>query len=175
MKRLPAAALLTVLLASGITACGGADEFDRPTDGADATLTSTSETASAPTETTANAGPIIKPFGETLVGQDGKEVTIDSAESQGSQTIIALRYKAGTEAIEDYNILTPTLSYGPDGTEAEVDTLPEINGVIVPGQSKVVSYTFNVDAAQLNPATLTVGIGLGSATWTGNLTEFIAK
>src|SRR5699024_2066371 len=130
-------------------------------------------------ETTTNEatedGPIIEPFGEPLIGHDGKEVTIDSAAADGSQTTIDIRYKAGDEAIETYNILTPTLNYGEDGTQAGVLQLPDVNGVIVAGQSKVVSYPFDVAASELSEATLTVSIGLGEASWNGDLQAFIEE
>jgi len=144
--------------------------------------TATSETTSGDTTTNSETtiadnagGPIIEPFGEPLIGGDGKEITIDSASRDSAQTTLAIRYAAGDEAIETYNILTPTLNYGPDGTTAELAQLPNVSGVIVPGQSKVVSYTFDVAASELSEATLTVSIGLGSASWNGDLEAYISE
>lgn len=155
-------------LALTLSACGTETTTPTPAE--------TSATTTAAEETTAAAsGPIIKPFGEPLTGTGGKEVTIESASSDGEHTTIALRYKAGDEAIETYNILTPTLNYGPDGKTAEVVKLPDVSGVIVPGQSKVITYPFDVAAKELSDATLTIKVGLGSASWTGNLEAYIAE
>lgn len=158
-----AAALVT------LTGCG------TDTDTTEASPASTTATSSDPTSTTAATGPIIEPFGTPLVGADRKTVTIESARAEGEQTTIALRYRAGDEAIETYNILTPTLNYGPDGTTAEVVKLPDVSGVIVPGQSKVITYPFDVAASELSEATLTIMVGLGSASWTGDLEAYIAE
>lgn len=154
-------------LALTLSACG--TETTTPTPTATNTTTADEET------TTAASGPIIKPFGEPLTGTDGKEVTIESASSDGKHTTIALRYQAGDEAIETYNILTPTLNYGPDGTTADVVKLPDVSGVIVPGRSKVITYPFDVAVSELSEATLTIMVGLGSASWTGDLTAYIAE
>lgn len=189
---------LVVVAATALTlgACGtdSDDTAVNATDGENATLSETvdatttfdtttmSETTSAGTtsqsETTSAdtaGGPIIEPFGKPLIGSDGKEITIDSASHDGAQTTLAIRYAAGDEAIEAYNILTPTLNYGPDGTTAELAQLPDVSGVIVPRQSKVVSYTFDVAASELSEATLTISIGLGSASWNGDLEAYISE
>lgn len=158
---------VTAALALTLSACG--TEPTTPTPAA------TSDTTTAAEETTAAPGPIIKPFGEPLTGTGGKEVTIESASSDGESTTIALRYKAGDEAIETYNILTPTLNYGEDGQTADVVKLPDVSGVIVPGQSKVITYPFDVAASELSEATLTIMVGLGSASWNGDLQAYIAE
>lgn len=53
--------------------------------------------------------------------------------------------------------------------------LPDVSGVIVPGQSKVITYPFDVAASELSEATLTIMVGLGSASWTGDLKAYIAE
>ncbi|MDT0224093.1 hypothetical protein [Gordonia sp. AC31] len=117
---------------------------------------------------TTSDGYIIEPFGKPLVGYDGKRVTM-AAFTRGTQTVINVRYRAGSNPIQTYSILDPDLTYGADGIEAPLVGKPDLAGVIAPGESRLAIYVFDVSTPRLGKATLTVNIGLASASWNGNL------
>lgn len=138
-----------------------------------ATPSSTASTTTAAATTT--DGPVIVPFGQPLVGASGAEITIDSVEDIGGITVIGILYTPGDTAIEGYNLLTPELTYGPKGVEAESDlsnSSDTFSGVIPPGTSKLLDWAYKVPLSELSSATLTVGIGLASPAWTGDLATF---
>lgn len=172
MKRRVIASVLGATSLLILSGCGSESEREASPD-AVATPSSTASTTTAAATTT--DGPVIVPFGQPLVGASGAEITIDSVEDIGGVTVVGILYTPGDTAIEGYNLLTPELTYGPKGVEAESDlsnSSDTFSGVIPPGTSKRLDWAYKVPLSELSSATMTVGIGLASPAWTGDLATF---
>lgn len=155
-----------------LTSCG-ASNTDEAVPPADSFPTTASPTTTAVTSSA--SGSQVVPFGQPLIGASGAQITVDSVEDIGGVTVIGILYTAGDSTIEGYNLLTPDLTYGPKGLDAEWNTTSSsdtFGGVIPPGTAKLLDWAYDVPLSELNPATLTVGIGLASPAWTGDLSTF---
>lgn len=121
---------------------------------------------------TANAT-TVGAWGTTILPLGSGATAARAAVAYGTgYTTIAIRYTAGNAAIDGYEILTPTLTYGPDGIPASIDYSNSSalwSGTIAPHTNVTLKYTYRVDESRLNPSTLSLGLlGGNHAAWTGN-------
>lgn len=121
----------------------------------------------------ASAGPI-QQWGTVLHGNGGGQIEVTAVQTGPGITVFDLTFTPGDQALQGYDILTPTLTAGPGGRPVAVDygdrnTGSLWNGVIPPHGHATLNYAYKVDFNQLNPATMTVGVGLDDFTWTGNV------
>ncbi|WFN94191.1 hypothetical protein [Gordonia sihwensis] len=147
-----------ICAAALVGACGSSDE------------TTPTQSSVAPTSSTDEGS--IQPVGSIIRGQSGATVELQTVTQRGASTVLGVKFTAGRTNLEGYNILTPVLTYGQDGKEAAVDyaiTEP-VSGIIPAGTARSVEFGYEVDKAKLNPATVTIGIGLAEAGWHGDLT-----
>ena len=120
---------------------------------------------------TANAGPI-QPWGTVITGSGGGQIEVTHVKTGPGVTVFSLTFTPGNKPLQGYDILTPTLTamgrpvavdYG------DLNTGSLWSGVVPPHGHVTLDYAYKVNFADLNPATLTVGIGLDDFTWTGNV------
>lgn len=126
----------------------------------------------------ANAATAVQPWGTSIIGTGGGKITLTSVGTGATKTAFYITYTPGDKPLDGYNILTPTLTYGPNGVVAEVDysapaTGYMYSGTVAPHTPVTLSYVYDVPWQQLNPATMTVHIGLEDFAWTGNLASKI--
>ncbi|QSE72497.1 hypothetical protein [Rhodococcus sp. PSBB049] len=120
----------------------------------------------------ASPAPVIQPFGTVIRGSGGGTIALTEYATAPNLTVLGITFTPGDNALEGYSISTPTLTYGARGYRADVDYSQSdafFSGVVAPHTSVTLDYAYEVDKSQLNPATLTVHIGLEDFTWTGDL------
>ena len=132
----------------------------------------------------ADAAPQVFPFGTTITSNASKNVVGITAVNTGidsdtgtSITQIALTYTAGDQAIEGWQLMRPTLTYGAAGTPAKSNytySSDLFSGVVAPHTTVTLKYAYDVVYTALNPATLSAGIGFyEDYVWSGDLASKI--
>ncbi|AII10398.1 hypothetical protein [Rhodococcus opacus] len=132
----------------------------------------------------AGAAPQVFPFGTTITSNASKNVVSITGVATGSDsdtgtpiTQIALTYTAGDQAIEGWQLMWPTLTYGAAGTPAEHNytySSDLFSGVVAPHTTVTLKYAYDVTYTDLNPATLSAGIGFyEDYVWSGDLASRI--
>ena len=163
MKTRLCAAFAALILVALTVGCGAPTE-DRISGAVDATSETSTQIGDEGT---------IKPVGQIIRGESGTTIELKAVTPHDQSTVLTVKFTAGKKNIEGYNILNPVLTYGDEGLEAKVDynLTDTVDGIIAAGTPRTVEFAYDVPKTKLNPATLTMQIGLASAGWRGDLTK----
>ncbi|WP_072691628.1 hypothetical protein [Rhodococcus marinonascens] len=127
----------------------------------------------------ANAAQVY-PFGTDIrMRASGNIASITLYSTGANATQISIKYTAGAEGIEGWELRRPSLTYGPSGIPAASNyehSSGTFSGFVAPYTSVTLKWAYKVNYKKLNPATMTASIGFDEDyIWSGDLGTRIAN
>lgn len=159
-----------------LTACGSDD--NSPATSTPIVPPGSAVTAAPAVATTPSTPGVYAPMdtGKSQSGLEGLILSVEDTNTRYGPGVVVTFQVINTTAKpwDGYNWMTPTVVYGPAGTQAErivsgADHLGDgVQGVIPPGARQTVREGYKVSKAELNPAVITAG----SVVWQGDFATF---